>query len=133
MIFKVACQHLQKDGNLASGRCQSGAIEYGVKWGDWVGASQNPRGQENIEVAWNLSRIESITGQATTLSYVNQIQDVGRELNPDGMNDAISSYRLYRTGEVALTFKNNDDDNDVSNWTQTELASINVRGYIENR
>ena len=31
--FKQACRHIQKTGNLAGSRCQSGAIEYGVTWG----------------------------------------------------------------------------------------------------
>ena len=94
--FKQVCAHLQKE-TPAAGRCQSGGIEYGVQWGDWVGASQNPKNQTNIEVAWNLSRIESITGKATTLSYINHIQDVGRQvgdLKPKAFSKSAYLYRV---------------------------------------
>ena len=94
--FKQVCRHLQEDAP-AEGRCQSGAIEYGVQWGDWVGASQNPKNQTNIPVVWNLSRIESITGHATILAYVNNIQDVGRQvgnLTPKAFSRSAYLYRV---------------------------------------
>ena len=95
--FKQVCAHLQNEGRPAAGRCLSGGIEYGVQWGDWVGASQNPENQTNIEVAWNLSRVESITGKATTLSYINHIQDVGRQvgdLKPKAFSKSAYLYRV---------------------------------------
>ena len=100
--FKQVCAHLQSFNNPAEARCGSGAIEYGVYWaagdhGPWVGASQNPKNQANIEVAWNLSRIESITGKATILSYINDIQDVGRqvgELKPRAFSHSAYLYRV---------------------------------------
>ena len=93
--FKQVCVHLQHEVP-AAGRCQSGPIEYGVQWGDWVGASQNPKNQENIEVTWNLSRIESITGKDTTLYYVNNIQDVGRQVGDHKPKAFSRSAYLYR-------------------------------------
>ena len=97
--FKQVCAHLQTDGNPSAGRCQSSAIEYGVQWKEWVGVSQNPKNQTNIEVVWNLSRIESITGKATTLSYVNNIQDVGRQvgnLKPKAFSQSAYLYRVQQ-------------------------------------
>ena len=97
--FKQVCAHLQVRNNPAAGRCQPGAVEYGVQWGDWVGASQNPKNQTNIEVAWNLSRIESITGKSTTLSYINDIQDVGRQvedLKPKAFSRSAYLYRVQQ-------------------------------------
>ena len=94
--FKQVCAHLQVSSNPAAGRCHSGPIEYGVQWGDWVGTSQNPKNQTNIEVAWNLSRIVSITGQVTTLSYINDIQDVGRQVGDVKPKAFSRSSYLYR-------------------------------------
>ena len=97
--FKQVCAHLQHTENLAEGRCQSGAVEYGVQWGDWVGASQNPTDQTNIGVAWNLSRIESITGQDTTLSYINNTQEVGcklGDLKPKAFSRSAYPYRVQQ-------------------------------------
>jgi len=97
--FKQVCAHLQHTQTPAAGRCQSAAIEYGVQWGNWVGVSQNPKNQTNIEVAWNLSRIESVTGQVTTLSYINDIQDVGRQLGnlkPKAFSRSAYLYRVQQ-------------------------------------
>ena len=93
--FKQACVHLQREVP-AAGRCKSGPIEYGVEWGDWVGASQNPKNQEVIEVAWNLSRIESVTGKNTYLYYVRDVQDVGRQVGDLKPMSFTRSAYLYR-------------------------------------
>ncbi len=45
------------------------SVEWGVRWGNWVGPSLQATGQDNFAVAWNLSKLENTWGAETQFSY----------------------------------------------------------------
>lgn len=53
-------------GDANSGRS---TVQWGVKWGNWVGSSNAPAGQSRYATAWNLSEIRDQWGNAVTFSY----------------------------------------------------------------
>jgi YD repeat-containing protein len=53
------------------------SIEWGVKWGTWVGENINPEGQEKYPVAWNVASVENIWGDYITFSYEQDQHVVG--------------------------------------------------------
>jgi len=61
-------------GGLDTGR---NAIQWGVKWGDWIGSSNESAGQERYPAAWNLTSLTSPVGQAVVYSYETVEVDVG--------------------------------------------------------
>jgi len=56
------------------------AIQWGVKWGNWIGSSSEPAGQEQYPVAWNLVSIGSPLGSRVVFSY----DSVERRVGADG-------------------------------------------------
>ena len=62
---------------LPQNDCDTGSVEYGVKWGNWTGPRFSDKGQQHIELAWHLSAIEDLAGNRTTFSYVQHVQNVG--------------------------------------------------------
>ena len=55
----------------------SEAIEWGVKWGNWIGPSKETKGQEQFPVAWNLIRIENTWKDQVSFRYEQVQQSVG--------------------------------------------------------
>ena len=53
------------------------SIEWGVRWGHWIGPSNAVEGQEQFPVAWNLVCIENIWGDRITFTYEQDQQLVG--------------------------------------------------------
>ncbi|ESA38708.1 rhs family protein [Leptolyngbya sp. Heron Island J] len=72
-------QIIKEDGFVYSygSSSHSNAIQYGVKWGNWIGSSNQLAGQEQYCAAWNLASIESPWGHRVTYTYHNVEQSVG--------------------------------------------------------
>ena len=64
------------------------AIQWGVKWGNWIGSSSERAGQEQYPVAWNLASIESPWGHRVAYTYHN----VNRSVGADGLEFTQASY-----------------------------------------
>src|SRR5262249_50313184 len=45
------------------------AVEWGVKWGNWIGPSTERAGQEQFPVAWNLSCIQNTWRDQISFRY----------------------------------------------------------------
>ena len=56
------------------------AIEWGIKWGNWIGPSKEAVGQEQFPVAWNLSCIQNIWRDQISFRYQQVRQSVGAGL-----------------------------------------------------
>lgn len=65
-----------------------GAVQWGIKWGNWMGNSSLRVGQDQYALAWNLSSIESPWGQRVTYAYQNTDHPVGK----DGLEFTQESY-----------------------------------------
>ncbi len=65
------------------------AVQWGVKWGNWIGASSRLDGQERYPVAWNLASITSVDGFNVSYRYDNVEFGVGSE---DGLRYTQASY-----------------------------------------
>ncbi|MEM9547098.1 MAG: RHS repeat-associated core domain-containing protein [Bacteroidota bacterium] len=52
-------------------------VEYGVRWGNWMGDSSLTLGQEQYVTAWNLSEKKNLWGSTVTYSYLQITQSVG--------------------------------------------------------
>jgi len=64
------------------------AIQWGVKWGNWIGSSSQRAGQKQYPVAWNLASIESPWGHRVAYAYRN----VNRLVGSDGLEFTQASY-----------------------------------------
>jgi RHS repeat-associated protein len=53
------------------------SIEWGVKWGTWIGENSDQTGQEQFPVAWNIAGIENIWGDYISFSYEQDQPFVG--------------------------------------------------------
>lgn len=47
------------------------AVQWGVKWGNWLGNSSRLDGQESYPISWNLASITSLLGHRVSYSYEN--------------------------------------------------------------
>jgi RHS repeat-associated protein len=65
------------------------AIQWGVRWGNWIGSSSVRAGQERYPVAWNLAAITSAWGDQVTYRYDNVDRAVG---SADGLAFTQASY-----------------------------------------
>jgi hypothetical protein len=70
------------------GGSEPSAIQWGVKWGNWIGASTEPSGQERYPVAWNLVSITSTWGHQVRYAYAS----VERAVGSDGLTFTQASY-----------------------------------------
>ncbi|HAC64987.1 MAG TPA: hypothetical protein DCF68_16010 [Cyanothece sp. UBA12306] len=52
-------------------------IQWGIKWGNWIGSTTNISGQEPIALAWNLAGIENTWGEKVTFSYEVDLEEIG--------------------------------------------------------
>ncbi len=62
-------------GGKDSGR---DTVQWGVSWGNWLGASANASGQQPNAVGWNLAEIENVSGDRVIYGYRNHAQNVGK-------------------------------------------------------
>ncbi len=59
------------------------SIQWGVKWGNWIGSSMRTSGQSQHPVAWNLSKVKNTWGDELTYDYLVVEEQVGRYGVPD--------------------------------------------------
>jgi len=55
-------------GDKNSGR---NTVQWMVKWGNWIGNSTQPAGQQQTGYIWNLSQIQNLSGDLMTYEYDN--------------------------------------------------------------
>lgn len=55
------------------------AVQWGVRWDNWMGSSSRLDGQEQYAQAWNLASIESVQGDRVSYKYQNTELPVGDE------------------------------------------------------
>lgn len=60
-------------GGKNSGR---NTVQWGVKWGNWIGSTAATVGQQRFAVAWNLSELKNQWGESTRYEYCNVEQSV---------------------------------------------------------
>lgn len=63
-------------------------IQWGVKWGNWIGSSAELAGQQQFPVAWNLARVTSPWGHQISYRY----QAVKRKVGQGGKEFTQASY-----------------------------------------
>ncbi len=66
-----------------------GTLQYGVKWGNWLGDSALSSGQEQYVTAWNLSEMQNAWGEKITYSYDNVAVKLG---SANGLTYTQASY-----------------------------------------
>jgi hypothetical protein len=64
-------------------------VQWGVKWGNWIGSSSVTTGQSQFAIAWNLSQIENTWGDNITFEYTPVEQYVG---STSGRKHTVASY-----------------------------------------
>ena len=68
---------LKEDGTVFIYGEESSALQWGIRWGNWIGPSLMAEGQERYVKAWNLSKVENIYGNFYSLKYQSKEQCVG--------------------------------------------------------
>nr|AYC64264.1 hypothetical protein [Pseudobryopsis hainanensis] len=70
----------KEDGTLYiyGGQEQTNALEWGIRWNNWIGPSLVTKNQERYVKAWNLARVENIYGNFYSLTYQVKEQSVGQ-------------------------------------------------------
>ncbi|MFF2922609.1 RHS repeat-associated core domain-containing protein [Streptomyces celluloflavus] len=78
---KVFGGRLGQDG---SGVRSSGGntVQWGVRWGAWLGPAMDGQGQEQYPVAWNLARAHTPWGDEVRFEYEQVTQQVGAQGRP---------------------------------------------------
>ncbi len=72
------------------------SIEWGIKWGNWIGTSVESTGQEAFPVGWNLYQIQNAWGDAITFTYDADLSDTsGKSL--DGVFGTVGSGSAFYT------------------------------------
>lgn len=69
-------------------------VQWGVKWGNWIGSSSLTAGQQQFGLAWNLSEIYDSWGNRITFEYENVNQYVGSSAGGKQYTEA--SYIKYQ-------------------------------------
>lgn len=70
-----------------------GTVDWGVAWGNWVGASSQTQGQTPVATAWSLSRIQDMWKRTVTFHYTQVTENVG-----DGLPYTQATYLQKITG-----------------------------------
>ena len=55
----------------------STAVQWGVKWGNWIGNSNVTAGQSQMAIVWNLSRTVNLLGDFANYYYLNDQNKIG--------------------------------------------------------
>jgi large repetitive protein len=80
---------VKEDGSVYRyGGSDRAAIQWAVKWGNWIGSSTEPSGQDRYPVAWNLASITSTWGHQVLYAY----ESVERTVGSDGLAFTQASY-----------------------------------------
>ncbi|MEB3311169.1 MAG: RHS repeat-associated core domain-containing protein [Snowella sp.] len=74
-------------------------VQWGVKWGNWIGSSASPLGQEQYAVAWNLSETVDTWDNRVVFEYVSDNQTVGN----NGLAYTRAAYLAKVTDEFGRT------------------------------
>ncbi|MFA5669323.1 MAG: hypothetical protein WC967_08765, partial [Balneolaceae bacterium] len=61
-------------------------VQWGVKWGNWIGSSSRTQGQQQHAIAWNLSKVRNKWDDEISYKYLLTEEEVGRFGNPDYVN-----------------------------------------------
>ncbi|KIL41463.1 hypothetical protein SD70_07475 [Gordoniibacillus kamchatkensis] len=84
----------------------SQSIEWGVKWGNWVGSSRETAGQTQFALVWNLTSSRSATGQFITYSYEQvQVRAGGEGGLPFTREAYVSQIRLCSGETIRLHYR----------------------------
>jgi len=97
---------VKEDGSVYRyGGDDPAAIQWAVKWGNWIGSSTETLGQGRYPVAWNLASITSTWGHQVLYAYENVERKVG-----DGLAFTQASYLHSVTDSYGrvLTFNYGD-------------------------
>ncbi|MGH7493724.1 MAG: DUF6443 domain-containing protein, partial [bacterium] len=78
------------------------AVQWGVKWGNWIGSSNVTTGQSQFAIAWNISKIQNTWGDSVTFSYDIFEQYVG---STSGKKHTTASYLKTITDVLGRTVK----------------------------
>lgn len=99
-------------GDDNSGRS---TVEYGVKWGNWIGSSADPAGQQQFATAWNLSRIFNMWGDEMLFTY-----------------DAVAEAVGYTESTTEITLNESDSDQFENHRSQTlyYVGELNFEGEV---
>ena len=105
--YSEVCGHINNGGNEAASvaSCVSGAVELGVRWGNWIGPSYEAKHQEHFEVVWHLSAVEDLMGNLTTYSYVQHVQDVGNRAGAKSFSKQAYLYRIQQASGNKLVLR----------------------------
>lgn len=57
-----------------------GTVQWMVRWGNWIGNSTQPVGQEQMAYIWNISEVENLWGDKLTFTYDNEEEFVARDI-----------------------------------------------------
>lgn len=64
-------------GRSLSGIADRNLVQWGIRWGNWVGPSLEASGQERYPVAWNLAEMRNTVGNWLAFAYRTTEQTVG--------------------------------------------------------
>jgi len=105
-------------GDVNSGRS---TVQWIVKWGNWIGSSNQGAGQQRQGLVWNVSEIQSIWGQKISYTYTNVEQTVG------------ASGTLFHT-EASYLIKINDAwNNEVELLYKNKMAVEYAEPHTESK
>ena len=105
------------------GHGTSGAAQWGVRWGNWIGSSSQRAAQTRYPIAWNLSSIVSPMGHGIYYEYRN----VNQKVMANGLEYTQASY----IGKVTDSFGRTLTFNYGNKYGALNPGTFNGRPIIE--
>ncbi|MGH1363635.1 MAG: RHS repeat-associated core domain-containing protein [Calditrichia bacterium] len=103
------------DGSIVEYGEETGrnTLQYGVKWGNWIGESSETAGQQQFVAAWNQSRSVNLWGDEVTYEYEALEEPVG--YNFGAANTYIrlgeeDDFSIFNTQQVGISGTLNNDE-----------------------
>jgi hypothetical protein len=86
------------------------ATEWGIRWGNWIGASVEPEGQERYPLAWNLAIIENNFGEQVQFKYTQVTATVGTGILRYTQATYLEEVIGLRGNKLKLTYQDKETD-----------------------
>ncbi len=127
----------EADGSKTS---SGDSIEWGVKWGNWIGSSMQTAGQEQFPIVWHLTTIQNIWGQEIHLYYDQVRKRVGTALGSNDLSYTQAAYLSKIVGASGETVELNYEEKDTDEYvvphvpdtddSQTNQNFLTVNGAL---
>jgi RHS repeat-associated protein len=107
------------------------AVQWGIKWGNWLGSSVQMSGQMRYAVAWNLSAVSNLYGQILRFKYEQVLQKVGS--GGQGLNYTKAAYLSLISADPGYSVAFNYEEKDAGEYPASRAISNGATNAFQQR